>query len=762
MLDRPIGAGFRSHPFHLPRLIGALTQTLQCREARCGADRVRRSGRHCLRLRNPLVVPLLALGVTVAGALAAPQIQAAQNAPETQKQAIQKTDLHASFPPELQKRAAAVQAAQQTGDPAHIAQASRALIAAALRQMAHLRRAEGAFPAAIELYQKSLALEDNSSTRIELAIAYLRAKRVSEALTESAKVVQANPTDPRARADRDAGDLADAVGELKIALRISPDTPHAHYLLGLVYLLQEEGAPRPEIREEFLRELQINPNDFLSTYLLGSMASPERKFEESDRYLKRATTLNPSWPEPWIYLGLNANSQGDTKGAEEFLRKGIALTGTDYSRSNYFVRKAYFMLGRLLLQGENKEEASGYLEKAKELEGQVQKDNLIAGVPGGGTGSAAEVHAATNDIKKEEEDRIEPALQPRDSTVKLDASALARPNPSGTEKTAALAQEKQLRTVLGASYNDLATSEAVRRQYASALTDYLEAERWDPKLPALMRNLGITAAHAQSYAESIRTLPEVLAADPKDQTVRAVLGVAYYMKDQYQQAAQTLSPLADAAFKDPDVGYAWADSLVHLRDEQGASAVLDKLERVPLPIETRMRVGQSWERMDHHLRAVQSYHKVLETSPTQPKAHYYAGLAYIHADRPADAANEFKAELSITPDDPDAQYSLGFVDLEITQRAEAAALFQSVVTSHPEHADAQYELGKFLLEDHRVREAIPHLEAAVRLKPQADYMHYQLQTAYRRDARFEDAERELAIYEQLKARKREQLAPKPD
>ncbi len=80
---------------------------------------------------------------------------------------------------------------------------------------------------------------------------------------------------------------------------------------------------------------------------------------------------------------------------------------------------------------------------------------------------------------------------------------------------------------------------------------------------------------------------------------------------------------------------------------------------------------------------------------------------------------------------------------------------------HPDHANAQYQLGKILLDRGKVAEAVNYLETATRLSPQADYMHYQLQAAYRKQSRFADADREMAIYKDLKAKKRETLSQMP-
>ena len=45
--------------------------------------------------------------------------------------------------------------------------------------------------------------------------------------------------------------------------------------------------------------------------------------------------------------------------------------------------------------------------------------------------------------------------------------------------------------------------------------------------------------------------------------------------------------------------------------------------------------------------------------------------------------------------------------------------------------------------------------------PQSDYVHYQLQAAYRKEDRIEDADRELELYKELKARNRQASIPRP-
>src|ERR1700689_1897574 len=98
--------------------------------------------------------------------------------------------------------------------------------------------------------------------------------------------------------------------------------------------------------------------------MVGFLASGERNYGLSDRYLKTAVEINPDWPEPWLYLGLNAYAQSDMKRAEECFRKAIVLTRADEARSNYQIRRAYVDLGRILANSGRTEESEVYLSKA--------------------------------------------------------------------------------------------------------------------------------------------------------------------------------------------------------------------------------------------------------------------------------------------------------------------------------------------------------------------------------------------------------------
>ena len=558
------------------------------------------------------------------------------------------------------------------------------------------------------------------------------------------------------RAYRDANDLPTAIREFHKAIALDPTTPHAHYFLALATFAKNEWTATPEIKAELSKEVENYPRDYLANYMLGFIASGERRYDVSDKYLAVAVEVNPDWPEPWLYMGLNAYAQGDMKRAEQTFRKAVETTGNDEARSNYEIRRAYVDLGRILANSGRTEESEAFLVKARKLQNKVLEQgqqNVAAMALAGGVGSAA----AIVPLNAKSESAAAPLVPANtDPFARVDASVMTRANLTEKQRAAADAQENQFRSVLGLSFNDLATSEAVRREYALALGHYQEAERWDPAIPGLAKNLGLSAFRANNYPEAIRGLERAISENPADTPLRAILGMAYFGAEKYAEAVATFSPLGQRGMQDSSVGYAWADSLVHTADLKQATEVLGEFEKENHSTsDGLLLIGQLWIEIGDYAHAIDAFHQALQSDPALRRAHYFAGQAYIRWEHWTEAADEFQAELKLDPADSDAQYNLGFVYLQQSRTNDAVELFQKVLAAQPNHANAHYQLGKILLDRGQLNDALSHLESATRLSPQTDYMHYQLQAAYRKAQRDADADRELEIYKQLKAKQRE-------
>ena len=571
---------------------------------------------------------------------------------------------------------------------------------------------------AAESFNRSLELQSSVIVAYALATAYLnqgdkpKAEIIFKQLTDA--------TGDRAslhimigRAYQNAGMMDDAVREFNRAAALDPKGSRAHYFIGLLYMAQNEWVATPQAREQFAQEVKVNPTDFFGNFFLGYIDNNDQLYDDSDRYLKAAARDKPDWPEPYLYMGLNAYGRKDNAKAEELLRKAIELTGDDQARNNYQIRRAYYVLGRLDYQSGRKEEASAYTKIFSDMQEKTMADsraNTPASKVQGSTrsGMSAEPSVPTTAV-------INPSAQPGDEAPKL----------SVQEKAELKSTEQKLTVVLGNAFNDLGTSEARQKQYAVALTYFQQAEQWNPAVPHLMRNIGFAAFRANEYPESARALKVAIQQEPSDKMIPPMLAMALFSCDQYADAAKVFDQVGDVAYSDARVAYAWATALARTNQPEKANVILARMSQAPLSPDALLLVGQVYSDLGNQQQAIATYQKAIQQNPSLQRAHYYTGLAQLRSNETSAAVTEFEAELKLNPDD----------------------------------ADAQYQLGKTLLEQGKTKDAIPHLEAAVKTNPNLDDVHNQLQVAYRKTGRASDADREAKLAAEAKNKPATKTAP---
>jgi tetratricopeptide (TPR) repeat protein len=332
---------------------------------------------------------------------------------------------------------------------------------------------------------------------------------------------------------------------------------------------------------------------------------------------------------------------------------------------------------------------------------------------------------------------------------------------SPAQRKAMEAREGRLRAALAKGYSDWGTAEARQGKFEEAIGLFGQAEHWDPTTPGLMRNLGLAAFRAGHYTESARALDLALASErgsassAEGQQLRVLLGLSLFSSQRFVEAVKAFEPLGDAVLDNSHAAYADAFSLAHTGDPGRANALLDKLSAKSLPADELALVCQVYDQTENYEHAVSCFRKVAAEDPAAKQAHYQMGIALIHLDRPSEAIPELRQELKLAGPTPEAQFYLAYALLQTSQKPEAEGLLKTVVAEQPENAQAQYQLGKMQLEQGLVKDAIAHLEVAAHALPGDYYVHYQLQSAYRRDGRTADADRELAIYREIKAKRRE-------
>ena len=539
------------------------------------------------------------------------------------------------------------------------------------------------------------------------------------------------------RAYRDSGYMQDAVDEFKNAITINPRTPHAHYFLGLAYLSMNEWQPSKPVIVEFKQELINRPDDFLANYMLGSIESEQGNYADSNIHLQAAIKTDPSWPEPWLYLGLNFAAQNRKKQAEIYLKKSIKLTGENISRSDYIVRKAYIELGKLSMNEGNNAEAKKYSIIARQMQNKVivnTQNNMAKSIAElGAKGSVA---------------GLVPLADYRKSDADIDGSHL-----SDKQLVLASTQISRLNAVLGLAFTSLAVSYAEQGNCLKASTAFDNAIEWNGDNDIIEKNYGICAYKLGAYDAAVDQLSKYVKSS-KDNAAKAILGMSYFYTNQYVNAINCFTELGNLAKRDPVLGYAWASSLVNNNQYNKAASILSEYERNNHTSPELLLAGRLWIVIGNYEKSIETFREILKQDRSFPKAHFDIGEAYMKSQKWNLAGVEFQDELKGNPEDIDAMYNLGYVDLQLANYAEAEKMFRNVISINPEYGMAQYQLGKILVNKGETENATKHLESAAKLLPDKDYVHYELQVDYRKLGRISDANRELNIYSSIRKKTR--------
>lgn len=628
----------------------------------------------------------------------------------------------------------------------------------------------GDFPAAIHALQASIALNDDFETSYFLGLAYLKAKRLTDA-QQWFQHLQGTMEDSPAlhvligRAYSICHFPESAVTEFRKAIQLDPKYPRAHELLGYSILEFRGEEAYPQARLEFERELKLHPDDYNALLLLGISDVALRDFPAAEAALLHASRLRPFESFAYLYLGEIYSETKRLPQAVEALEQYIHLVPDpgevprDVSRAYYLLGQDLRRLGRLdeaqkaLANSQRYREAKFrydaqhiFDEPAAPSDGDSHTSDRIAGL----------LESGASDQQKSTEAMVQGGVQENPSARRPPAPEQATESKAGKEYRAFASE------ILASSFNDLGVMRAKASKFADAAELFKQAGAWNPALPGLDRNWGLAAYRAELYSEAVPPLERQLAAYPDDHLVRQLLGISYFIAENFSKTAEVLRPFLKAPPDDPGLLFAWGTALVRIRQPGLAMEIFRRLleQNVSNP-SVHLLLGQAHAQQKDYPSALTELKTALQLDPRLPEAHYYEGLIYLHQSTFEPAAQEFRAELQLRPADPLATYHLGYALLAQGHPEDAVPLFRDVIKALPGYESAHFELGRALLQQGDTAGAIESLETARKLVPDHDATYFQLSQAYRRAGRTQEAQQALVAFQKLietnRLKKRESL-----
>lgn len=290
-------------------------------------------------------------------------------------------------------------------------------------------------------------------------------------------------------------------------------------------------------------------------------------------------------------------------------------------------------------------------------------------------------------------------------------------------------------------------------KYEEATQAYEAAYKLAPHLTPILLNLGIAHYRAGQFAKAVEVFPQFLEKNPTVIQARQLYGLSLAAVGKDDEAIKQLEPTLDAASPDPAVLY--TIGLSYLRaGRPGFRATLERLAAFPAGLPAlHLLQGQAFLRDQEFEQALEELKAAEKLNPALPRLYYALGLAHQQLGHYKDAIAAFAVEASRSPQDASPLYYLAFV-LEADGNAEAAEPHvRDALKLNPQNPEANALLGKILVKQNKSAEALQPLETAVQQDATDPEKRYLLARAYQQLGRREDAAREFAAVQKLKAEK---------
>lgn len=301
-------------------------------------------------------------------------------------------------------------------------------------------------------------------------------------------------------------------------------------------------------------------------------------------------------------------------------------------------------------------------------------------------------------------------------------------------------------------------------QYEESVAAYSAALKLAPQMTPILFNLGIAHYRAGQFAKAIESFEKLLEQKPDLLQARQLYGLSLSALGRDEEALRQLEPTLDAAQPDPAVLY--AAGLAYLRlGKSGLRATLERLAAFPAGLPAlHLLQGQAFLRdrdYDHSLEELQAAAKL---NADLPRLYFSLGLANFMLGKHKEAIAAFETEARRNPLDTPSLYYLAEAYEKDGNLIEARRWVEAALRLDAQLPEANGLLGKILFKQGQPAEAVKLLEFAAKKKSDDHELRYALARTYQQLGRKEDAAREFAEVQRLKAeqlKKDRANTPKP-
>ncbi|MDX2031569.1 MAG: tetratricopeptide repeat protein [Blastocatellia bacterium] len=288
-------------------------------------------------------------------------------------------------------------------------------------------------------------------------------------------------------------------------------------------------------------------------------------------------------------------------------------------------------------------------------------------------------------------------------------------------------------------------------RYEEAVASYESALKLAPQLLPILLNLGIAHYRAGQFPKAIDVFERYLQKKPETVQARQLHGLSLAAMGRDEEAiAQIEQTLAAAP---PDAAVLYALGLSQLRAAKpGFRATLERLASFPQGLPAlHMLQGQAFFRDREFEQALEELKEAEKLNPDLPRLHYVLGSTCLQLGRNKEAIAAFEIALRRAPEDAPTLYQLAYA-LEADGNLEAArGRVDESLRLAPDSPESNALAGRILFKLGKPGEALKPLEFAAARRSADHELRFTLARVYQRLGRKDDAAREFAEVQRLKA-----------
>ncbi len=464
----------------------------------------------------------------------------------------------------------------------------------------------------------------------------------------------------------------------------------------------------------------------------GDLASAESE-------LRQAVKLEPNNPEFLSTLGTLLAMEKKLDESTAALRKAVQLAPAEFTSRRYLAAN----LWQLHRYGEAKHELEIILRQRPD----DAQSRLLMGMVSENSGDYATAAKMLSSVPDEVAKRPESLAALALSYYRLHEQTNAR---TTLQRLSSLTTLKAI--FLGAEISDQAG-------------DYEEAERLlnsisssEANEPDIQFRRATVQYHAGHFAECQNILQPIVATPGATAQIYNLLGWCYHRLNKPKEATESFE---HAIALTPADESNYVDLIKVLEAHNFLRVAFDAANRAAALFPKSAAVfnlkGSVESRLLQFTDAVASYSHALQVDRTNANSILGLARAQASAGQTSDATSTFHTAIQRFP--KDARIKVAYAEILLKQmetgdsdaKSRAEQLLRSAIAIDALNGEALYQLGNVELNDGRSEEALRHLEQAVKLLPQSSQPHFALARAYRRLKRSNDAEREMDLYNKLKA-----------